>query len=233
MAKTTIGVILSGAGYLDGAEIHESVLVLLSLAQHGCTARVFAPDIVLREVDHLKKTATGAERSVLQEAARIARSEIHDLATAQGTDVDGWILPGGFGAAKNLSDFATKGASATVNKEVNRVIRAAFAARLPVGACCIAPAVLGLIAKASSTKLKLTIGNDADTAKALVAMGHTHVDKAVDDVVVDADRKVVTTPAYMFDAPIDEVARGIDKMVKQVVDWSREELSAPRNVPVR
>ncbi|MDP2342592.1 MAG: isoprenoid biosynthesis glyoxalase ElbB [Deltaproteobacteria bacterium] len=231
MAKTTIGVILSGAGYLDGAEIHESVLVLLSLAHHGSSAKIFAPDIVLKEVDHKAKTATGAERSVLKEAARIARSEIHDLASANGTDVEGWILPGGFGAAKNLSDFATKGAQATVNKEVNRVIRAAFAARIPVGACCIAPVVLGLIGKASSTKLKLTIGNDAETAKVLVGMGHVHVDKAVDEILVDADRKVVTTPAYMLDAAIDEVARGIDKMVKQVVDWSREELSAPRNAP--
>ena len=233
MAKTTIGVILSGAGYLDGAEIHESVLVLLSLANHGSTAKVFAPDIVLKEIDHKAKTATGAERSVLKEAARIARSDVHDLAKANGTDVDGWILPGGFGAAKNLSDFATKGVSATVNKEVNRVIRAAFAARLPVGACCIAPVLLGLIAKASSTKLKLTIGNDPETAKALVSMGHTHIDKPVDEIVVDVDRKVVTTPAYMYDAAINDVARGIDKMVKQVVDWSREELSAPRNAPAR
>ena len=115
MAKTTIGVILSGAGYLDGAEIQESVLILLSLAHHGSTAKIFAPDISLKEHDHKSKAATGAERSVLKEAARIARSDIHDLASANGTDVEGWILPGGFGAAKNLSDFATKGASATVN----------------------------------------------------------------------------------------------------------------------
>ncbi len=231
MAKTTIGVILSGAGYLDGAEIQESVLVLLSLAQHGVTAKIFAPDITLKEVDHKSKAATGAERSVLKEAARIARSDIHDLASAKGTDVDGWILPGGFGAAKNLSDFASKGAQATVNKEVNRVVRDAFAARIPVGACCMAPVVLGLVAKGSSTKLRMTIGSDKDTAKALVSMGHTHIDTAVQDIVIDIDRKVVTTPAYMFDAAIDDVAKGIDKMVKQVIDWSREELSAPRNAP--
>ena len=114
------------------------------------------------------------------------------------------------------------------------MIRAAFAARIPVGACCIAPALLGLIAKASSTKLKLTSGNVPETAKTLVSMGHVHIDKPVDEIVVDVDRKVVTTPAYMYDdAAIDAVARGIDKMVKQVVDWSREELSAPRNAPNR
>lgn len=231
MAKSTIGVILSGAGYLDGAEIQESVLVLLALAQQGVAARVYAPEIALKEVDHLKQEPTGAERSVLKEAARIARSQIHDLATAKGTDVDGWILPGGFGAVKNLCDFASKGAQATVNKDVNRVLRDAFAGRIPVGACCIAPVVLGLVARGSSSKLRLTIGDDRETAKALESMGHTHIDTPVTDVVMDLERKVVTTPAYMYDAAIDDVATGINKMVKQVVDWSREELSAPRNAP--
>jgi len=231
MTKPTIGVILSGAGYLDGAEIQEGVLVLLAIAQHGATAKIYAPEVALKEVDHAAQKATGAERSVLKEAARIARSNICDLATAKGTDVDGWVLPGGLGAVKNLCDFASKGSAATVNKEVNRVIRDAFAGRIPVGACCIAPVVLALVAKGSSTKLRLTIGNDKETAKTLNAMGHTHIDTAVTDVVMDLERKVVTTPAYMYDASIDEVQKGIDKMVKQVVDWSREELSAPRNAP--
>lgn len=227
----TIGVILSGAGHLDGSELHEAVLVLLAIAQQGCTAKIYAPEIPLKEIDHKTKQATGAERSVLKEAARIARGDIHDLAQAGGTDVDGWILPGGNGAAKNLCDFASKGAAGTVNKEVNRVMRGAFAARTPVGACCIAPVVLALVAKGSSTKLRLTIGDDKDTAKQLVAMGHTHIDTPVDGVVVDLDRKVVTTPAYMYDASIVDVQRGIDKMVRQVIAWSREELSAPRNMP--
>jgi enhancing lycopene biosynthesis protein 2 len=217
----TIGVILSGAGYLDGAEIAESVFVLWALSVAGAKVRIFAPDVKLVEVDHKSGKATGQERSVLQESARIARGQVEDLAIAQGTDVDGWILPGGFGAAKNLSDFASKGAQAAVHKDVNRVIREAFAARLPIGACCIAPAVVAAVAKGSSAKLKLTIGNDPDTAKALAAMGHTHVDCKVEDAVVDEERKVVTSPAYMYgDAPLSGVALGIEKMVKQVVAWA-------------
>ncbi len=234
MRQTSIGVILAGCGYLDGAEIRESVLVLLGLAKHGASVKIYAPDIPLVEVDHLKKAPTGGERNVLQEAARIARSDITDLKQAKGTDHEGWVLPGGFGAAKNLSEFASKGAGASVNKEVNRVIREAFAARIPVGAVCIAPAVLALIGKGSSTKLKLTIGNDKDTAKLITGMGHSHVDAAVTDIVVDSDRKVVTTPAYMYhDAPLDQVNIGIDKLTAQVVAWSKEELSAPRTQPPR
>jgi len=234
MRPTSIGVILSGCGYLDGAEIQESVLVLLALARHGTVVKVYAPDTTLVEMDHLKMAPAGGERNVLKEAARIARSAVTDLANAKGTDHEGWVLPGGLGAAKNLSDFASKGASGSVNREVNRVVREAFAARIPVGACCIAPAVLALIGKGSSTKLKLTIGNDKETAKVISGMGHTHIDAAVTDIVVDSDRKVVTTPAYMYgDAGIDLVQAGIDKMIAQVVAWSKEELSAPRTSPAR
>src|SRR5436190_1583919 len=111
----TIGVILSGAGFKDGAEIHESVLVLLALDKAGATVRIFAPDVRLDEVDHRTGEKTGAQRSVLTEAARIARGKIADLATVKGTDVDGWVLPGGFGCAVNLTDFASKGSSATAN----------------------------------------------------------------------------------------------------------------------
>jgi len=218
--KKTLGVILAGAGYLDGAEIHEAVLCLLAIDRAGAVARIFAPDVELDEVDHLTGKPTGHKRSVLKEAARIARGKISDLSEVQGTDVDGWILPGGFGAAKNLSDFATKGAGATANKDVSRVIREALAAQLPVGACCIAPAVLAAVTKNSGPKLTLTIGNDVDTSRALTAMGAEHEDAAVTEVVVDDDHRVVTAPAYMYDAAIADVATGIEKMVKQVVDWA-------------
>jgi enhancing lycopene biosynthesis protein 2 len=219
--KKTLGVILSGAGYLDGSEIHEAVLCLLAIDRAGADVRIFAPDIALDEVDHLDQAATGAQRNVLKESARIARSSVEDIANVQGTDVDGWVIPGGFGAAKNLSDFASKGAQATAHKDVARVVREALAAQLPVGACCIAPALLATITKSSGPKLKLTIGDDAGTASALEQMGHTHENRAVEDVSIDADHKVVTAPAYMYgEAPIGAVADGIDKMVKQVVDWA-------------
>ena len=218
--KKQIGLIRSGCGFLDGSEIHEAVLTLLALDEAGASARLFAPGTRLAEVDHRSGKATGKDRSVLEEAARLARGKIADLASVKGTDLDGWILPGGHGAAKNLSDFADKGASATVQKDVGRVLREALAAQIPVGACCIAPAVLAAAAKQANAKLRLTIGNDPDTARQIAAMGHAHVVCAVDEVVVDADRKVVTAPAYMYDASIVEVSRGIAKMVRQVLAWA-------------
>lgn len=218
--KKTIGVILSGAGYLDGAEIQESVLCLLALNEAGVDVKMFAPDVSLAEINHLSAETTGAERRVLLESARIARGKVTDIATVRGTDLDGWVLPGGYGAAKNLCDFAEKGANATAHKEVARVIREALAAQLPVGACCIAPALLAVATKSSGPHLKLTIGNDPDTAKALRSLGAEHVECPVTDICVDADHRVVTAPAYMYDASIGDVAKGIRKMVEQVVAWA-------------
>jgi enhancing lycopene biosynthesis protein 2 len=227
-----IGVILSGAGPKDGSDLHESTLVLLALAQLGVSCAVYAPDVRLAEVDHTTGLPTGAERSVWKESARLVRGHVKDLSRAQGTDHEGWILPGGGGALNNLSDFASRGAqAAVVTKELNRVLREAFAARIPVGACGSAPVVVALVARGSSRRLRLTIGNDVELARTLEAMGHVHVAAGVEDVVVDGDRKLATTPAHQLDAPLDAVARGVHKMVKQVCDWSREELSAPRNAP--
>lgn len=232
MRDTSIGVILSGAGHLDGAEIQEAVLVLLALSNAGADVQVYAPDTPLLEVNHLTGEPTGATRNVLHESARIARGQVKDLARVRGTEHEGWILPGGMGAAKNLCDFNKSGAAGTVNKDVNRVIRDAFAARIPVGACCIAPVVLGLVAKGSSTKLKLTAGPDREVARFIQQMGHTHVDAGVRDVVLDRDRKVCSTPAFMDEhARLADIFVGITQLVQQVVEWSREELSAPRMAP--
>jgi len=221
MSKKTIGLILSGAGYLDGAEISEAVLCLLALDEAGVEVRAFAPDVSVDEVDHLSGTSTGERRRVLPESARLMRGKVEDIADVGGVDVDGWVLPGGYGVAQSLSDFAEAGVGASAHKEVARVVREAIAAQRPVGACCIAPVLLAIITKRSGPQLKLTVGDDADTKKALHAMGAEHVDCKVDDVVVDKEHHVVTTPAYMYgDARLSAVRAGIESMVQQVVSWT-------------
>jgi enhancing lycopene biosynthesis protein 2 len=231
MTSLSLGIVLSGTGHLDGTDVEQSVLVQLALAGLGVPAQLYAPDLRFTELDHSTGQPTGAERQVLKEAARLSRGVVRDLATAKGTDHEGWILPGGGGATRNLCDFATKGAAAAVNKEVNRVLREAFAARIPVGACGAAAIVVALVARGSSRRLRLTLGADPELARTLEGMGHTHAPAGALDVVVDTDRKIVTTPAGGADGAIDVIATGIHKMVKQVVDWSREELSAPRSAP--
>lgn len=218
MAK--VGVLLSGCGVFDGAEIHEAVLTLLALDRAGAEIVCMAPNVEQAHViNHLTQEVTAEKRNVLVESARIARGEIKDLKDVQAGDLDALIMPGGFGAAKNLSDFAFKGPQATVLPEVKRLLTDLAAAGKPIGAICIAPATL---TKAlADRKPEVTIGTDAGTASAIEAMGGRHKSCSVDMIHLDAGNKLVSTPAYMLGPGIKEVAQGIEKLVAKVVELAK------------
>ncbi len=216
MAKLKVGVILSGCGFMDGAEIHEAVCTLLALDEARAEALCFAPDVELEEVDHLTQQPTGQRRGVLRESARIARGDIRDVAEAKAADLDALILPGGYGAAKNLCDFATSGPDCRVLPEVERLILAMIEAKKPVGFICIAPA-LGAKVLAKVGGAQLTIGNDPATAGAIGQLGSEHIECDTRGIVVDSARKVVSTPAYMLGPGIADVNAGISKLVKEIL----------------
>ncbi|MCF7807658.1 MAG: isoprenoid biosynthesis glyoxalase ElbB [Candidatus Marinimicrobia bacterium] len=211
-----VAVILSGSGFLDGAEIQESVITLLTLDRAGVQYQCMAPDIPqMHVVDHVTgEVSEGESRNVLSEAARIARMKIINIAEADPADFDAVILPGGFGAAKNLSNFATLGAASTVQKDVLAFTQAFATLGRPMGFVCIAPAMIPHI---YGPDAQLTIGSDKDTAAAITEMGGVHVECPVVDHVVDKQRKLVSTPAYMLDARIGDVATGIEKLVNEVI----------------
>jgi enhancing lycopene biosynthesis protein 2 len=218
MAKK-IGVVLSGCGVYDGSEIHEAVVTLLAIDRNGAEAVCMAPNIAqMHVVNHLSgEVAAGETRNVLVEAARIARGKIRDLATVKASDLDALIFPGGFGAAKNLCDFAVKGADCSVNPEVARIIREMVAAKKPVGAVCIAPTLLSKVLGSDRLPHQLTIGTDAGTAAALTGMGSQHVACPAREFVVDKANKIVSSPAYMLAGGIAEAAEGIEKCVKALI----------------
>ena len=215
MAK--IGVLLSGCGVNDGSEIHEAVITMLILDRAGAETVCMAPDVDQFDVvNHLTGEATGEKRNVLVESARIARGNIKDISKVLSEDIDGLIIPGGFGAAKNLSNFAVKGKDAVVNKDVKRLLNDMVSAEKPIGAICIAPATL---TKALEEKYpEVTIGNDISTAGAIEAMGGRHKECGVDMIHVDSNNKIVTTPAYMLGPGIKDVAVGIEKLVNKVLE---------------
>ncbi len=215
----TIGVVLSGCGFLDGTEIHEATLTLLYLDALGVEIRCMAPDTeIVEPIDHAHKQPANDARNVLAESARIARTEICDIATVQPDELDGLIFPGGFGAAKNLCDWATKGPACDVHPEVARLVLGMHVQKKPMGFICIAPVIAARML--GETGVTLTIGNDSATAAGLEATGARHADCTVDEIVVDPAHKIVTTPAYMLGPSIAYVAKGIKKLVRQVVDWS-------------
>lgn len=210
-----VGVVLSGTGVYDGTEIHEAVITLLAIAREGAEAVCFAPDKPQTDViNHLTGEPMAESRNVLIEAARIARGAITPLAQASVNDLDALIVPGGFGAAKNLSSFASQGSECTVDPDLKRLALAMHAAGKPLGFLCIAPAMLP---KIFAFPLRLTIGTDIDTAEVLEDMGAEHITCPVDDIVVDEDNKVVTTPAYMLAEDIAQAAAGIEKLVSRVL----------------
>ena len=215
-----IAVILSGCGVYDGAEIHESVITLLRLDQRGAQVECFAPDVAqLHVINHLTGEEMPESRNVLVESARIARGEVKDIAEANAEDFDALIVPGGFGAAKNLSNFAIEGAACSINPQVLALAEAFVEAGKPLGLICISPA---LAAKIYGPGVTCTIGNDTDTAAALDKMGAHHQECTVEDIVEDTVRKLVSTPAYMLGKNISEVASGINKLVDRVLELTHE-----------
>ncbi len=213
-----VAVILSGCGVYDGSEIHEAVLTLLAIDKAGAEAVCAAPDIPQREVvNHLTgQPVPGETRNVLVESARIARGKIIPLNQLKVEDIDAVVLPGGFGAAKNLSDFAEKGPDCEVLPELADFLRRAHQAGKPIGFICIAPA---LAAKLFGQEgVEVTIGTDQATAKVIEKMGARHLTCNVRNAIVDRDRKIITTPAYMLANRISEAEAGITKLVQSVLE---------------
>jgi enhancing lycopene biosynthesis protein 2 len=211
-----IAVVLAGCGVYDGAEIHEAVLTLLCLEQCGARYQCMAPNVEqMHVINHLTgEPSEGESRNVLVEAARIARGNVIDLATANANDYDALIVPGGFGAAKNLSNFAVAGAAMEVQADFLNFAQAMHRAGKPIGLICIAPVMAAAIFGEGT---RCTIGDDADTAAAINAMGAQHVECPVTEARVDTEKKLVTTPAYMLAGSVSEAYGGINECVKAVL----------------
>ena len=211
-------VVLAGCGHKDGAEINEAVSLLLAIDQHHCEYQCFAPDRQQTEVvDYLTgKKVTGAKRNIMTEAARIARGNILPLDQFKAEDYDALFFPGGFGAAKNLCDYAFKGVDMMVEPDVTRAILEMHEAKKPIGAMCIAPVMLARLIPG----VCVTLGAEgSDVADHVRAWGAEHVQTENGDVCADNEDLVFTTPAFMLDATLKDVYDGAYNMVEAVVDW--------------
>lgn len=211
-----IGVVLSGCGVRDGSEIHEAVFTLLAIDCQGCQAVCMAPNSEFPVTNHLTMQESDERRNALVESARIARGDIRDIAQLHAADLDAIVLPGGFGAAKNLCDFAVKGAEATVHPEVARLLREMAAAGKPIGAICIAPVVIATVL-GKELAPTVTIGTDSATAAEIEKTGARHQECPVEEFIVDTKNKIVSTPAYMLATRISETYEGIDSCIAELV----------------
>ena len=207
-------VVLSGSGVFDGAEIHEATLTLFSIMKNGASYEIFAPDIPQHHViNHITGDEMQETRNVLVESARIARGDIKDIKDYNAEDFDGLIFPGGFGVAKNLSTVAFHGPDAQVNEEIARAVKETYEHGKPIGALCIAPAMMAKIFDNAT----VTIGQDQGTIEAIEKMGGTHINTTHGDVVYDDNLNLFSTPCYMLDANILEIGEGADNIVSAML----------------
>ena len=213
-----IGVLISGCGVNDGAEIHESVITMLALDRAGVETVMMAPNIdQMHVVNHYTGQEMDEFRNVLVESSRIARGNIKDMAEVTGNDIDALIIPGGFGVVKNLCDYAMAGSECSINPDVFRLVTEVHLLQKPIGAICIAPAMMAKILGEQDESAEMTVGSDESTANDIKTMGSTHVTCPVTEMVVDKEKKIITTPAYMEAQSIKEAAEGIEKLVVEIL----------------
>ncbi|MDR0218391.1 MAG: isoprenoid biosynthesis glyoxalase ElbB [Enterobacteriaceae bacterium] len=210
----SVAVILSGCGVYDGSEIHESVLTMLSLSRLGAKMSFFSPDESQHHViNHLNGEEKKEARHIMEESARITRGNVRSLSEIDVDALDALIVPGGFGVAKNLCNFAFKGSECKINKDLLSVVRLMHKKGKPMGFMCIAPV---MVPKILDKSIKVTVGNDPETVAQIEKMGGVHIECPVDDIVVDFKNKIVTTPAYMLAQSLSEAEIGIDKLVRKI-----------------
>jgi enhancing lycopene biosynthesis protein 2 len=224
-----VGVVLSGCGYLDGTEIHEAVSILIALDRRGAEIVCMAPNEPQADViNHITNQPQQQRRNVLEESARIARGNVQDIAGFTSDDLDALIFPGGYGAAKNLSTFASEGPKCRVNQEVARLLKEMHEARKPIGLACISPVLAARVFGAADIRPRLTIGSDRETAKAINAMGGEHHNAPPADAYVDHENLIVSTPCYMNDVGPWVVYEGAEKMVEEVLRMAGDTASVIR-----
>jgi enhancing lycopene biosynthesis protein 2 len=216
-----IGIILAGCGSRDGSEIHEAILTLYFLDHAGVETVCMAPDRnQFHVIDHLSLHETQETRNMLTESARIARGKIQNIDTVSSKDLDGLILPGGTGAAKNLIDYNINKRNCTIHDDVKRLILEIVKTGKPLGAICIAPVIVAVALRDSSFHPLLTIGTSQEEASDIEFFGSRHQDARVDEIIIDEKLKIVSTPAYMLGPAISDIAKGIEKLVQKVIEMT-------------
>lgn len=213
-----IGVIFSGCGVFDGTEITEAVMTLYFLEKKGADIVCMAPNMKqYHVVNHLTGDVDESKnRNVLEEAARLVRGNVKDIKDVNIDELDALVIPGGFGAAKNLTTYAIDGNDCKVNEDVKKAVNSIISAKKPLVAICIAPVLVAKALEGTGIKSKITIGNDENVAGSIESFGATHVECPVKEAIIDEENKIITTPAFMLAQNTLEVAAGIEKTIENL-----------------
>lgn len=216
--RKKVAIVIAGCGHKDGSEITEVTSAWIALSEFGAEVSFYAPNSDFQVRDPISAQPSSERRNLLLEGARISRGRIQSLENLNVEQYDALFLPGGFGAALHLCNWAEKGHQAHVLPELKRVILGFHKQSKPIGACCIAPVILGLVL--GSQKVTLTLGPEGEASQEIEKTGALHEVCPVEDYITDRDHKIVTTPAYMHKAEPYQVFTGIRKAVKELVEMA-------------
>lgn len=219
------GILLSGSGVYDGAEIQEAVLSMLAVSESGDTYTCIGVDAdQFHVINHLTGEPMNESRNMLIEAARIARGNIVPIQDIQPADLDGLIIPGGFGNAKNFTNWAFEGPDGTILPEVKLLLVNLVNIGKPIAALCVSPVVLAKALEGSGIHPSLTLGTTAESSpydieafsQGLIKTGATTTYKTVKEIQVDQVNKIVSAPCYMMDATISDIWKNIQQAVSEL-----------------
>ncbi|HYG15445.1 MAG TPA: isoprenoid biosynthesis glyoxalase ElbB [Bacteroidia bacterium] len=222
-----IGVLLSGSGVYDGSEIHEAVLSLLAIDEAGAEWICLAPSYNQHHViNHTTGETMPETRNILVEAARIARGNIKDIEGFDSNEIDGLVMPGGFGAAKNFSQWAFQGPAGEVNPVVKNFLTTVMKAGKPIAALCVSPVVLAKALEGSGVQAQLTLGTDKDPSpydivashQAIASLGVSTHEKSINEILVDEKNKIISAPCYMMEVGVKEVRANVKMAVDKLIE---------------
>lgn len=226
-----VGVLLSGNGVYDGSEIHESVFTLLAIDENRGEAVCFAPNIDQHHVvNHISGAEMEEKRNVLVEAARIARGAISDLAEVSHSDLDAIVIPGGFGAAKNLTKWAFSGPDGEINSDVKRIINEFAEAKKPIVGLCMGPTVIAKALEDAGKKQHLTVGTTEEASPyeidaisaGMEKVGAVAEMKTIREIAIDTDNRIITAPCYMMEGSITDIRNNIKQAIEQLFEMLEE-----------
>lgn len=207
-------IVLAGCGVYDGAEIHEATMTMLAADRNGCDYQLFAPNIMQHHViNHMTGEVMDESRNVLVEAARIARGNIKPLTEYKVSDFDALIFPGGFGVAKNLCSYAFEGTDMRIDKVVDKAVKETHEKGKPIGALCISPIMIAALIPGA----EVTLGSDKQYDGEVAKLGGRNKTTGNRQLVVDMKNRIVSTPCYMNDARISDIADGAELLVKEII----------------
>ena len=221
-----IGVLLSGCGVYDGAEIQEAVFTLLAIEELGAEAVCIGIDKnQYHVVNHTNGEAMQESRNMLVEAARIARGKITSIDKIEPNEIDALVIPGGFGSAKNFTTWAFDGPNGTILPEVKLLLVNLLNTGTPICAICVSPVVVAKALADSTTHAHLTIGTTAGASEyyiagfraGLEATGAVTVNKSISEIQIDHKNRIVSAPCYMMETTLVELRQNIFQAVEATI----------------